>query len=276
MSGIRKLLYVLGVVVAFAVSDAAFAQVKNFSVSASPAFAPPGTTTNETVTWLNSASGNSNMNSVSLALQLPVGVTFTIVSVDSGTPSISGSTISVINMNSIKPGKTFKMTLAITVPGGAVCSGASSWTGKAWTGNTLGGTQFTPTSGSVAQVYVGCNGTLACATDIAPADLNPVLDGTQHAKIGRGPKDFDSSTSTTSDCTGQAVPYSTDFIMLGSQTLAFDEVSNGQHPVTEYLISWNAVDLSAWPDCWLRVAWCGGAFIDALSCLSDDLSNPGA
>jgi hypothetical protein len=274
MSGIRKLLYVLGVVVAFAVSGAAFAQVKNMSVSASPVFVPPGSINAPgTVTWTNSASGNSNMNSVSLAWQVPAGVTVQFVSADSGTVTNQSATgFSIINMSSIKPGKSFNVKIAITVPADAVCSGASPFTGKAWTGNTLGGTQFLPLSGSVAQVYVGCNGTLACNTPIA--DLNPILGQGQQSKFGRG--QFDASGS---DCsTNPAIPYSLAFITLNNkQTFAFIEVSNGQHPTTEYVVSWNPVALSAWPDFHPRVAWLDvvgqpgtPAFIDAVACAGDD------
>jgi hypothetical protein len=277
MSGIRKLFCFLGVVVAFALSGAAFAQVKNFSESASPSFVPPGSTNaTETITFLNSASGNSLINSLSLAWQVPAGVTVTFVSADSGTlTNVSPSGFSIINMNGVKPGKTFTIKVAITVPGDAVCSAASSFTGKAWTGNTLGGTQFTPTSGSVAQVYVGCNGTLACETVIP--DLNPILGQGQQSKLGRGQFDFNGTTTT--DCTGNAVPYSLSFIMLGTQTFVFTEVSNNQHPTTEYVVSWNPVALTAWPNFQPTVSWAKfttgpnagqDAYIPAVACAGDD------
>jgi hypothetical protein len=278
MSGMRKLLYVLGVVVAFAVSSAAFAQNKIFSVSASPAFAPPGATTTETVTFLNSASGNSLINSLTLAWQVPAGVTVAFVSADSGTPSQSGSTISIVNMNGVRPGKTFKITLSITVPGDAVCSAASSFTGNAWTGNTLGGTQFNPSSSgaNVAAVYVGCNGTLVCNTVIT--DLNPILGQGQQSKLGRGQFDADGN-----NCSANAVPYSTDFVMLDTQTFVFTEISGNQHPTVEYVLSWNPVALTPWPNFQPKVAWLKyttgpnagqDAFIPAVACASDDLTQP--
>jgi hypothetical protein len=83
------------------------------------------------------------------------------------------------------------------------------------------------------------------------------------------------------------VPYSVDFIVLDSQTFFFKELSNGQHPTIEYVVSWDPRAIPAWPNFQPMVGWldAGGnstslggtpVLIPAQTCLSDDQSVPSA
>jgi hypothetical protein len=149
---------------------------KLFSISTSQATLLSGATNVPvTVTFRNdSPGGNSIINSIKLAV--PLGVTYTVTSVSSGTASPSagngGDTISINGISGVRPGKTFVVSLTVSVPANSTCS-AVAWVGSAWTGNSFGGDAFAPSSANanVANVGVGCDGILPCAsvTVIKPA-----------------------------------------------------------------------------------------------------------
>jgi hypothetical protein len=182
-------------------------------------------------------------------------------------------------MNGVKPGKSFKITLSVTVADGSVCS-ASSFSGRAWTGNTQGGTEFSasPASANVVQVYVGCDGILNCGDQVG--NLDPPLDGTPLSGLTRG------ANNGGPACV--AIPYSFDFITSGTQTAVFATIKNGQVFSVEYVMAWNPVALpaSGWADFRPQVSWgvvghnppVPGTtdYVPALACLSDDLGNPAA
>jgi hypothetical protein len=219
-----------------------------------------------------------------VSLQVPASVqSFSITSVDSGTPSVSGSTISVININGVKPGKDFHITLSITVAANTACQ-ADSFTGRAWTGNTLGGTEFSasPTGGNVAAVYVGCDGVLDCNQTIGnPIPSDVTLDGTPDYSLTRG---------QNASC--QKVPYNFDFITNGSQTASFLVVKNGQAVVADYVMAWMPVDINGptglvngWPAFRPYLSWgvdnpnpnlppAAYDYVPGLACLGNDLSDP--
>jgi hypothetical protein len=98
--------------------------------------------------------------------------------------------------------------------------------------------------------------------------------------LQRGPYDADGSS-----CMELQVPYLADFVSSGAQSFSFLELSGNQHPTIEYLLSWNAVDITGWPAFQPQVAWLNTdgtpasqpgtpAFIPAQVCLSDNLSDP--
>jgi len=221
--------------------------------------------------------GVSTINSMQIVA--PAGVT--INSISNGTLAPQGGGVYIVNnMTGIKSGQSKAFTLNVTVDGPNCV--AETWGINANAGNAYPqGDVFTdqhPAAENLSSA-VGCDGTLVCNTPLS--DLNPTLDGGQHSALGRGALDADGSS-----CGTNAVPFSIDFITSGTQTFIFKEISGGQHPTIEYVLSWDAVAVTpAWPTFQPNVAWLNQdgsptsqsgtpVFVPALVCLTDDLTNP--
>jgi hypothetical protein len=93
--------------------------------------------------------GNSNINSFTItAANAPAG--FSIISISPGTFALSNSnkTISITNIATLKPLQTAVYQLRVNIPD-AGCNGvAITWTGTAFTGNSLNGDPFKLQDGS--------------------------------------------------------------------------------------------------------------------------------
>jgi hypothetical protein len=284
MNGMRKLLCFLlaGALAAFALPSLAASTTKYFyayfpQVVLNTGPAPASENISFTIFNSTPPPGVSTINS--MEIDAPAGVT--INSISNGTLSSQGGGHYIVNnMTGIKSGQSKTLTLNVTVDGPNCVQEA--WGIFANAGNAYPqGDSFTdqhPAAENLTSA-VGCDGTLVCNTPLS--DLNPTLDGSQHSVLGRGAFDADGSS-----CSTNAVPYSADFITLNSQTFNFKEISNGQHPTIEYVLSWNPKPItSTWPNFQPSVAWLNQdgspssqpgtpQFIPALVCLSDDLNNP--
>ena len=87
--------------------------------------------------------GNSNINSFRLtAATAPAGFSINSITPGSGTLSNSNKTISVVNINTLKPQQSATYTLNVTVPNLGCAGGSIVWTGQAFTGNSLNGDPF--------------------------------------------------------------------------------------------------------------------------------------
>ena len=284
MNGMRKwLCLLLGVVLAaFALPSLATSTTKFFYayfplVVLNTGPAPANENISFTVFNSTPPPGVSTINS--MQINAPSGVT--INSISNGTLSSQGGGFYIVNnMTGIKSGQSKTFTLNVTVSGPNCVS--ENWGINANTGNAYPqGDVFTdqhPAAENLSSA-VGCDGTLVCNT--ALTNINPTLDGNQHSALGRGPFDSDGSS-----CGTNAVPFAADFITLNGQTFNFKEISNGQHPTIEYVLSWTPVAITPnWPAFQPKVAWLNSdgspssqpgtpVFISAMVCLSDDLNNP--
>lgn len=300
MSGMRKWLCLLfGVAFAAFAAPSFAAKLFGFSIDGSA-----------NLDWSNSpqnSGGQSVINSVKLSVpaNAPLnsgGYVFTITgwtgtggtlynsptTPTAQTPPVSvpynvpaGATLWIKGIVGSGPGQVFQVFTS-NMTGG--CSGSATLTAAAWTGNTWGGTQFTPASAGADQAPIPCFGNLVCA--VLQSDINPTLDGNQHSKVGRG--EFDSDGT---DCGNLAVPYSSVFINNPGtkQTFVLNEVSGNQHPTGEYVISWAAAPLdpsvpTVMPTFQPQVAWLNidgtpanqpgtPAYINAQPCAGDDLTS---
>ena len=282
MNGMRKVLCVLMAMMlaAFALPSIAASTTKYFYAVFPTVVLNTGAAGNENISLtINNSTPPPGVATInSMEIDAPAGVTINSISNGTLTPR-GGGVYYVNNMIGIKSGQSKSLTLNVTVDGPNCV--LETWGIFANAGNAYPqGDSFIDQHPAAENLNsaVGCDGTLVCDTQIT--NVNPTLDGGQHSVLGRGPKDADGSS-----CGTNAVPYSTDFIMLATQTFVFTEISGSQHPTVEYVLSWNAVAVTAWPNSRPTVAWLNTngtptsqpgtpAFIDALACLSDDLSNP--
>jgi len=87
--------------------------------------------------------GNSNINSFRItAATAPAGFSINSITPGSGTLSNGNKTISVVNINTLKPQQSATYTLNVTVPNLGCAGGSIVWTGAAFTGNSLNGDPF--------------------------------------------------------------------------------------------------------------------------------------
>ena len=87
--------------------------------------------------------GNSNINSFRItAATAPAGFTINSITPGTGVLSNANKTISVTGISTLKPLQTATYTLNITVPSVGCAGGSITWTGAAFTGNSLNGDPF--------------------------------------------------------------------------------------------------------------------------------------
>ena len=87
--------------------------------------------------------GNSNINSFRItAATAPAGFAINSITPGTGVLSNGNKTISVTGINTLKPQQTATYTLNITVPNLGCAGGSITWTGAAFTGNSLNGDPF--------------------------------------------------------------------------------------------------------------------------------------
>jgi len=97
-----------------------------------------------TVTLKNETpNGNSNINSFRItAATAPTGFRINSISPGSGALSNNNQTISVSGIPTLKPQQSATYTLSVTVPNVGCNGGTVTWSGQAWTGNSLNGDPF--------------------------------------------------------------------------------------------------------------------------------------
>lgn len=288
MNGIRNVLALVLAVVLGALASAANAATpdKLFSVAVNQSvLAAGGTNVPVTVTFTNRSPkvGNSYINTVKL--QVPVGVSFTVASVQStngnttssaGTASPAsgsgGTTISISNITGVRPGGTLAVNLLITVTASS-CS-ASAWTGFAWTGNSFNGDSFTPYpngDSTVAATYLGCDGILPCGASFTkPLNLGAADPG--YALVERSAYNKDGA-STGNGCV--IVPYSfANTLLVDKRTHLTWLVQQTAVFTTSINFPLRPVDpLSGWADAkrptlaWLTDGSGAPVFVDGQACL---------
>jgi hypothetical protein len=100
-------------------------------------------TQNITFTLKNETpNGNSNINSFRITATGPTGFAINSITPGSGVLSNGNKTISVTGITTLKPQQIATYTLNITVPSVGCSGGTITWTGQAFTGNSLNGDPF--------------------------------------------------------------------------------------------------------------------------------------
>ena len=111
-----------------------------------------------TATFKNAMpSGNSNINSLKLFAQAPTGFVITSAT-GSGTEAIQadGKSVWVSNIPSVKPGKTYVLTMKVTTPAATTCDGADvTWTADVRVGNSFTGDTFALNTGVGTTTHIG-------------------------------------------------------------------------------------------------------------------------
>jgi hypothetical protein len=256
MNSMRKVLCFLMAMglAAFALPAAAD---KIFSISMDPSSIPqqlPQTIPHLKVTWTNPATNGANSVINSVKLDVPAGVTFKIngwtttnltgTTVGGGTsdPPINTTKngpylIAISNITGAKAGGTFVLDLAVTVNTND-CSKISK--GYAWSGNTWGGTQFSPSSpGADMELDFTC--TIGCptATTYPTAGNLPVFPVSSYDS---GTPDW--GLVRVTNYSGSCTPAAFTFNLTGNNA-SFVAIKSNQQLAVEYVVQWNPTTTDA-------------------------------
>jgi hypothetical protein len=172
--------------------------------------------------------GNSNINSFRItAATAPAGFTINSITPGTGVLSNSNKTISVTGISTLKPQQTATYTLSITVPNVGCSGGTITWTGQAFTGNSLNGDPFrlhNQTEASPSQlttsISTGC--TTISVNKYEDANANTQKDTGEGAPTQSFSFDLKQGTTTLQTKSTN-----------GSGVATFDPVSTGAYTVCE-------------------------------------------
>ena len=184
--------------------------------------------------------GNSNINSFRItAATAPAGFAINSITPGTGVLSNSNKTISVTGISTLKPLQTATYTLNITVPSVGCSGGSITWTGAAFTGNSLNGDPFrlhTQTESNPSQlttsISTGC--TTISVNKYEDANANGSKAATEGAPTQSFSFDLKSGATTLQSASTNA-----------SGVATFTPVSTGAYTVCESTplpSGWNNTD----------------------------------